>query len=144
MVWVKITDNYAEHPKHLKAGPLAQAMWLSGLAYANRLQTGGLVPRSKARQLVDLDGDGGIVLGGFAPGTILVANSMGEPVPVDWRYLADTLVNVGLWEVCQDGFLIHDYFDYQLTKERIAANREHGAQRQRASRARRKGEGVTP
>lgn len=45
MTWLKLDDNFADHPKVLAAGPDAVMLWLTGLCYAGRHLTDGRVPR---------------------------------------------------------------------------------------------------
>jgi hypothetical protein len=47
---------------------------------------------------------------------------------------ATDLVTSGLWEPVEDGYLIHDYLDYNPTGEQIAIGRAAAAERQRRAR----------
>lgn len=101
MPWVKIDDSFADHPKHLRAGPLGVCLWLAGLAYCNRqAQHDGFIPAEKVPVLYPL------------------------PKPM---VIAETLVAVGLWHRVEGGFLVHDYHEYQPTAEEVAALREKRA-----------------
>lgn len=51
-------------------------------------------------------------------------------------HLVDTLVKVGLMTPVEDGWLIHDYHDYNPTKEKVVTEREAAAKRQREARER--------
>jgi hypothetical protein len=48
------------------------------------------------------------------------------------------LVSRGLWVEFADGWLIHDYLDFQFSKERVLADRESNARRQKRFRGRHK------
>lgn len=111
MAWVKLTDDFTEHPKVLEAGPLAGWLWVSSLAWSNRNGTDGKVPSSQVIRLASFDGIG-----------VYTGNYTGEDVQA--RKLADVLVDVGLWEPIEGGYLIHDYAEYQLTVSDLAARTE--------------------
>lgn len=96
MAWVKVDDTAPEHPKFLMLGRDRLAgigLWLVGLAYSNRYLTDGFIPA------------------GALPGT------------GDVTKLAARLVAVCLWERVQGGYRIHDYSDYQPSREETEALR---------------------
>lgn len=117
MTWVKLADDFTEHKKLLAAGPLAGWLWVSALAWSNRNDANGVIPSAQVSRLASFDGIG-VYTGVFS----------GDDV--NCRALAERLVDVGLFEFHQDGYVIHDYADYQLTKEelerRSAAKRRAG------------------
>lgn len=92
MPWVKLDDRFPDHPKIAQAGPLAGWLYICGLAYANRMSTDGHLPAGIIRRLADLD---------------------------NAAELADRLVSAGLWERADGGYTIHDYHDYQPTREHV-------------------------
>ena len=96
MAWVKIDDQFHDHPKVLEVGPLAEALYIRGLAYAARYLTDGYIPAAHLRRMGDLD-------------------AMEE---------AGKLVEAGLWDPCEKGYQIHDYLDYQPSAEKVNADRE--------------------
>lgn len=96
MAWVKLDDQFADHPKVIEAGPLAAWLYVCGLTYCSRLLTDGFIPGAQVRRLADVK----------APET-----------------LAQRLVAVGLWEACDGGYRVHDYFEYQPTRDRVLATR---------------------
>lgn len=105
MAWVRLADDFADHPKIVAAGPLAGWLWTCGLAYANRYLTDGFIPTAQVRRLADVE---------------------------DAYGLAARLVEVGLWERAKDGFKIHDYHAYQPTSEDVRRERKATADRQAA------------
>lgn len=107
MAWVRIDDHIDEHPKIQAAGPLGLALFVSGLAYCNRNRTDGFIPASKAA----------VLLGPSGAGQVIAA-----------------LVAAGLWRRVDGGFWVHDYLDYQLSREQIEKERSRTAQRQAAFR----------
>jgi len=110
MVWVRLADDFPHHPKVIAAGPLAGWLWACGLAYANRYATDGFIPSAQVKLLADLDGATG---------------------------LARRLVDVGLWEVANGGYQIHDFAAYQPSAEEVKRERESAARRQADYRRRR-------
>jgi hypothetical protein len=101
MPWVRIDEEFPDHPKVVGAGPLGIAMQVAALCYCNRHLTDGFVPRSAARRLIDLDG-----LGVSADDVI------------------STLLGVGMWSRVDGGYQIHDYEHYQPTRAQVLAERE--------------------
>ena len=49
MSWIKIDDQFADHPKVLQAGPLASWLYVCGLTYSGRYLTDGWVPSACKR-----------------------------------------------------------------------------------------------
>lgn len=79
MAWVKLDDQFADHPKVIQAGPLAGWLYICGLTYCSRLLTDGFIPSGQVRRLADLK---------------------------NADALAQRLVQVGLWEACEGGFRV--------------------------------------
>lgn len=111
MAWVKLTDDFTEHDKIIDAGPLAGWLWVSALAWSNRNGTDGRIPIRQISRLASFDGVG-----------VYTGTYSGDDV--DPMRLADVLVDVGLFEVTEGAFLIHDYAEYQLTTDELAKRRE--------------------
>ena len=103
MAWIKIDDQFADHPKVLMAGPLASWLYVCGLTYSGRYLTDGWIPTAQVRKLADVD---------------------------DALGLAARLVAVGLWEPVDGGYQIHDYHDYNPTADKVKADRASAAKRQ--------------
>jgi len=95
MAWVKLDDQARQHRKILAAGPVGAWLWVCGLMYCNS---------QKARD-------------GFIPEAVV-------PVLYPIRGVkreALRLVSVGLWTRTVEGFVVHDYHDYQPTHEESEA-----------------------
>jgi hypothetical protein len=103
MTWVRIDDQFPDHPKVIQAGPMASWLYVCGLAYANRYLTDGFIPDRQAVRLVDTD---------------------------DSEPLVRRLVDTGLWERVEGGYQIHDYLEYQPSSEKVKAERAASAERQ--------------
>lgn len=92
MTWVKIDDQFPDHPKVLAAGPAAAWLYVCGLCYASRYLTDGFVPAGVVSRLSDL--------------------KRADDV-------ATRLVDAGLWEAADGGYRIHDYLDYQRSASEV-------------------------
>jgi len=119
VAWVKIDDNFADHPKIASAGPLGMALQVAALCYCNRYLTDGFIPRAMAPRLVYFEG--------FA-----------EPHDVITR-----LIEVGIWIEVEGGYRIHDYLEYQPSKADIEATAS-SAERLAPRAARRKAKATRP
>src|SRR5687768_1459213 len=82
MAWVLIDDNFPHHPKTVDAGKEAGWLFVCGLAYCRKYHTGGVIVRAALPAL----------------------GAGSNP-----RRLVDALVRVGLWDVCESGWNVHDY-----------------------------------
>lgn len=103
MPWIRIDDQFPDHPKIAEVGPLAAWLYVCGLCYSGRMLTDGYIPQGQLRKLADID---------------------------DIPPLVTALLQVGLWETCDGGYRIHDYHEYQPSAEKIRAERKANAERQ--------------
>lgn len=103
MPWVRLDDGMYTHPKVISLTPSARWLFVAGICYANQNATDGFISRSAA------EGVGMIRQSG--------------------RAVAE-LVSAGLWERSGSGYVIHDYHDYQPSRDKILADRRAAAQRQ--------------
>src|SRR5262245_25445896 len=104
MAWVKVDDQFFRHPKVLAAGRDARDLYLVGLCYCAQGLTDGFIPAQAVR--------------------VLAAEAEIDSGPA----CAAQLVAVGLWEEAPGGYAIHDYLEYQPSKERVIATREARAE----------------
>ena len=102
MSWVKIDDAFPEHPKVVPLSDRAFRIHVRALCYCARNLTDGRVPRG-AEQLL---------------GCTLA--QIGE------------LVTAGLWDVRPDGWAVHDYLQYNPSREQVMV--ERGAAKARLDR----------
>ncbi len=110
MTWIRLDDQFLAHPKVVGLSNDQLALWLAGLAYCNQQCTDGFIP------------------------AIAVIRVLAPSRGVDPGE-ADALVAAGLWERTQEGFFIHDYGEYQPTKEKLAERRRQYRDSKQASRA---------
>jgi type IV secretory pathway TrbD component len=116
MPWVKLDEHFTDNPKILKAGPIGMAMWVVGLAYCNLNQTNGFIPREKA----------------LAMFPAIVPGPDGKEMAFVAEFWIKRLLNVGLWEKAKGGYMVHDYAQYQPSKEEVAERHERRVEAGRA------------
>lgn len=100
-MWVRLDDNYADRPGIQAAGPLALALQVAAFCYCNRYLTDGIIPESKATQLINTDRLG-----------------------VDGKQLVKQMLEHGLWEAVEGGYFISDYFENQMSREEALSKTE--------------------
>lgn len=104
MAWGKVDDRLYSSPKWLAAKKPARALWVTALSWSMDQLTDGHVP---AHVLAVLDGT---------------------------RAEAADLVRVGLWHTTDDGWVFHDWSDYQPSRAQVLAERDAAKKRQRRAR----------
>ena len=115
MAWVRIDDEFGEHPKVVAAGPLAVAIQIKAKCYASRNLTNGFIPSD--------------VVSSFLSGFEALRIGRKPALDVDWpAYMIDK----GLWELAPGGYNIHDYLDYNPSKAEVLERR---AKRQASGQA---------
>jgi hypothetical protein len=117
MAWVKLDDQFSDHPKAAEAGPLGIAMQVAGLCYCNRHLTDGFISRAVAARLLDFTGLA-IDLDADEPDMQVMG------FKINWYYVVERLENAGLWEACDGGWMIHDYLEYNPSKADAVAKRD--------------------
>lgn len=108
MSWFKVDDRLFCHPKWLACSPHARALWVTAGSWAGAQEDRGRVPRHALS-----------ILGGR---------------PRD----AAELERNGLWDPTDDGWVFHDWAEFQPSPEQIKAKRDAAAERQRRARASRR------
>lgn len=106
MVWLRIDDQIAHHPKFLEVGPVASWLWLCGNAYCNKYLTDGFIKESALSTL----------------------GSVTNP-----KHWADRLVDVGLWTRVEGGFCVHDFHDFNPKAEDVRQRRDDVSAKRAAS-----------
>jgi hypothetical protein len=107
MPWVRLADEFYDHPKFVRAGPAAGYLAIVARGYCNRHLTDGEISAEIVPRLGGSDED------------------------------AARLVAVGLWERNgHGGYRIHDFADYQPSRSDVRARTaELSAKRAEAGRA---------
>lgn len=101
MTWVRISDDFTDHHKVKLAGPQAVFLYMQGLCHAAKEETDGLLPVRVV--------------------TMLAGRRAAS--------LAQTLLDVRLWDEDQAGYRIHNYLKYNLSHADLEAKREDARQR---------------
>ncbi len=111
MAWVKIDDQAPRNQKLLLAGPAAAWLWVCGIAHCQAHLSEGFIA-DVALPMIGVKGE---------------ARS---------RSLAAILVEVGLFERVDGGYQVHDYLDFNETREEALARKVSlNAKRAAAGRA---------
>lgn len=117
MGWAKFDDRYSWHPKIIDAGPYAELLDMRAIIYSVGAETDGFVSVSALPRIAH-----------------------GIPTPLS---RAGALVEVGRWSTVDGGWQIHDFLEYQPSRDDRLEWRAKGAERQRRSRASRRDRPVT-
>lgn len=124
MPWVKLSDDFTDSPKLASieptSRPFAIELYIAALCYCGRVLTDGFVPRGQIGRLVDFTASN-----------------------VDPYAIAADLVAAGLWETAETGYTIHDYLEYQPSREQVEAKRATTRARVTRWRSNAKCNGVT-
>jgi hypothetical protein len=103
MAWLRIDDRVRTHPKIATAGPAAAWLWFCGICYCREHLTDGFIPKPVVPNL---------------------AMNLTSP----WRH-AQRLVEVQLWEDAIGGFQVHDFLDWNPSRNDVEAGRDWEVQR---------------
>ena len=106
MSWFPLEETITDHPKILQVGHKGFALYVAGLCYASKHLTNGFI---------------------LTP----AVSSLLPDLRAQVAKVAVGLVNAGLWEEASGGYQVHDYLDYQRSREQVEARRREGAARQR-------------
>lgn len=117
MPWVKLDDRFPSHRKVALLSDRAFRLHVSALCWCSENLTDGHITD---RELP------------------LVAKVRSV------KATAQQLVDAGVWDRTADGWAIHDYLDYNPSREQTAAERKKNAARQEAFRKRRNGKPTPP
>ena len=117
MTWVKIEDRFPWHRKVRGLTDAAFRLHLSAMCWCTEHLTDGAISASELHLVSDVR----------APGKA-----------------AEQLVAVGLWDVTADGWEIHDYLEFNYSKEIVLARRQADADRKKRGRSNRSPGGHLP
>ena len=137
MTWVKLDDQWAQHPRMLRAGPLGRLLFVEILTYCARYLTDGEIPREAVAGLVDW----------ASWGVREQCSDDGDDrgtAPTDNLDLAQRLVDVGTLDLTDTGYRVHDYLEYQRSRADVTSERAATAERVRKLREKRMAPLVTP
>lgn len=119
MSWIKLDDGFLDHPKFLRAGPLAGYLHIAALAWCNRNLTDGVIPRVQPARLVAWHTANDCL------NVDVVGRVADYEEAVSWGVLVSRLLETGLWVERPDGdYEVHDYLEWQTSAEDIRAKRD--------------------
>lgn len=107
MTWTRLDDHFLDHPKILAAGERAELLHIHGLIYANKHLTDGFIPNSAVKLLLHNPQRGSV----------------------------DRLVELGIWKVVDGGYEIHDFLDWNPSRDKVLTERKRNAERVAKSRS---------
>lgn len=110
MAWTRVDDNFLGHAKTVRAAEIlgrfglgrVLVVWHQGQAHANRYLTDGFLSRDVVKRFHD------------------------DPQPLT---VAAALVSARLWEEAEGGYCIHDYLDYNPSRDTVLGKRAKDLQR---------------
>jgi hypothetical protein len=94
VTWVKIDDGQSSHPKMVRCDLAAKGLWLDCLTWSAHELTDGFIPAGLPKQ----------------------RGARGNR-------LTGQLVAAGLWEIVPGGWQIHDYLEYNPSREQVEEKR---------------------
>jgi hypothetical protein len=97
MAWVKLDDQFTEHPKIDHLSDAAFRLHVAGLCYCGRHLTDGHIPKVRVQRLL----------------------------PKVARRAVDELVSAGLWMPANDGYRVKDFLQYNPSAEKVKAGQEY-------------------
>jgi hypothetical protein len=103
MAWVKLDDQFADHPKIEALSDRAFRLHVAGLCYCGRLLTDGFVAEDRVRRLL----------------------------PKVTAAMIAELVDGRLWARAAGGYTILGFLDYNPSKEKVERERAEAAERKR-------------
>lgn len=98
MTYAQMHDGFFRNTKVKRAGNMAGWMWVASIGHANENLTDGFIPIEALNELSELDSKPRLKL-------------------------AAKLVEVGLWEKVDGGWMIHDFLKWNFTREQVLAKR---------------------
>ncbi len=109
--WIRFSVDFADHPKALELGPESCWMYVCGLTYSKKYLTDGVVPKGKLPRLCNV---------------------------TDYEKCVTELIASGLWkwDKRKQNIIIHDYLEWQTSKDEVAETRENSRIRQERARQR--------
>jgi HNH endonuclease len=102
MPWIRLDDDYIYHPKFTVLSDRAFRLWHEGMAYCRKLLTDGFIPEAATKK--------------FRYSSRKAVTELLKPI-------SETVS--ALWFDTTGGFQVHDYLQWNPTKEVELANREY-------------------
>jgi len=117
MGWVRLDDNFADHPKVIALSDTAFRLYIEALCYSNRQLTDGFIPNAVYLKLSKDDEADYLIEAGL------------------WERVHGNVISPEL----TTGYQIRSYTEYQPTREKVEEKREQAKERLRKYRESQKG-----
>ena len=128
MSWTRIDDQFSDHPKLVSAGPIAMALQVAAFNYCSRFLTDGAIPgafaEQKAKQTLEQ------VLKHLLSDRLITDQLIlgGIDDKVKPESLIQVMLDHGLWEKTQTGYMVHDFLEYNPSKAQVLEERQKRAE----------------
>jgi len=96
MSWARLDDAILDNPKISAAGPLGFALHVAAITWCARNLTNGLIPKTRAHCLL----------------------------PGEWTDIAQHLLVCELWHDCGVNYELHDFLDFNFSREQVQKRRQ--------------------
>lgn len=110
MGWLRLDDQYDDHPKIVTAGPEAAWLDVRGMLFCARHETDGFIPEAQLTRI----------------GSEFSTSKR--------RKLVSTLVSVQRWEKVDGGYRVNDFLEYNPTQAQKEDERAAARERMRKAR----------
>jgi hypothetical protein len=117
MGWVRLDDNFADHPKVIALSDTGFRLYIEALCYSNRQLTDGFIPMAVYTKLSKNDDADYLIEAGL------------------WEEVHGNVISPDLLT----GYQIRSYTEYQPTREKVEEKREQAKERLRKYRESQKG-----
>ena len=117
MGWVRLDDNFADHPKVIALSDTGFRLYIEALCYSNRQLTDGFIPMAVYTKLSKQDEADYLIEAGL------------------WEEVRGNVISPDLLT----GYQIRSYTEYQPTREKVEEKREQAKERLRKYRESQKG-----
>ncbi len=122
MAWIRLSDDYMDHPKFTGLSDGAFRLWHRGMSYSRKYQTDGLLSLSTVRAFKE-----------YSPKRVSVLSTPHQDGAN------------ALWQTVEGfGFKVHDYLDWNPSKEEENERKAESKERMRQFRGRRSTDVATP
>lgn len=112
MPWAKFDDDLLTNPKFMTVGAEAKLLYMSSIVHCAKALTDGMVQQRVALSIARLVGIS------------------------DFATASEELVDAELWEITDGGWQIHDYLEYNPSREKVLAERDEARERMSKVRSR--------
>lgn len=135
MSWARLDDEILDNDKIARAGALGLLLHVAGITWCARNLTDGRIPKQKVQCLLNLTGiyvdrgnDAGVPFT-TATGNGAIDHPMAEQIALH-------LKGQELWHDRGDHWEIHDYLEYNPSREEVLSRREHARTKKHRQRSR--------